>query len=211
VTKARIVITAGPTYEPIDPVRGITNLSTGLMGYELARAAVKKGHKVTLISGPTWLVPPERARVLKVTTAGEMAKAVRSAVKSADCLIMAAAVADFRVKTARDKKIKRSGPVSLDLVKNIDILRSVKGVKLKVKVGFALETDNCLKNARKKLEAKGLDMIVMNRAGRGHAPFGDGKKEFVLIPRDGRPERLRDMTKNRAASAIIDAVEEYLT
>lgn len=205
----RIIITAGPTQEFIDPVRVITNLSTGTFGYALAEEAVKRGFKVILISGPVNLTPPEKAVFVPVTTAAEMLKAVRKETDNADCLIMAAAVSDFRVKKAGKNKIKKRNSLTLELTGNTDILASVKDKEL-FRVGFALESEKFLENAKKKLIEKNLDVIVMNKAGKGRFPFGDGRKEFTIIEKNGKMTRLDGKTKKEASAVILDIVKNKM-
>jgi len=210
VKRAHFVITAGPTYEPIDSVRSITNRSTGIMGYAVAEQALKRGYRVTLISGPTGIEPPSGSTYVGVETAAGMHKAVRKALKKAHCLIMTAAVADYRVERVRAGKIKKSGKIIIRLVPTVDILRAVKHVRLPVKVGFALESKDLKKNARKKLVTKGLDLIVANKVTRSHSPFGAGKKKFVLITRTGITRSLNNVTKAQAARAILDTVKTLM-
>ena len=205
--KLHFVITAGPTAEPIDPVRIITNRSTGIMGYEIALEALKRKHRVTLISGPVCLEAPKKAKVIHVETAAQMKKAVDKAVKGADCLIMAAAVADFRVEKAFEKKIKKKKELILKLKQNPDILGSVKKGTLKAKVGFALETDGLVRNAEKKMAAKGLDMVIANKVCYNNDPFGNGKKGFTVILKGGKRVFLNNLSKRQAACAILDTLK----
>jgi phosphopantothenoylcysteine decarboxylase/phosphopantothenate--cysteine ligase len=164
-TKLNILITAGGTREYIDPVRFIANASTGQMGYAMARAAIKAGHRVTLITAPTSLRPPKEATVIDVVTSDEMFKAVKAAFAKCDCLIMAAAVSDYKPATSSKTKIKKGRTVmSLELKPTTDILKWAGRNKRKGQmiVGFALEDTDILKNAEKKLKSKKLDMIVAN-------------------------------------------------
>jgi phosphopantothenoylcysteine decarboxylase / phosphopantothenate---cysteine ligase len=158
-----ILITAGPTREPIDPVRFIGNRSSGKMGYALAEQALKMGARVVLVSGPVALKAPEGAEVLPVETAEQMRAAVMARLDKATIVIKAAAVADFKVKNISEQKLKRKGPMSLDLEPNADIAAEI-GAKRKgqLLIGFAAETENALENARKKLASKGFDAIVLN-------------------------------------------------
>jgi len=160
----RLLVTAGPTREYIDTVRFISNASSGKMGYALARAALKAGCSVTLITGPTSLRPPAEARVINIETAVEMSEAVKKHFKSCDCLIMAAAVADYSpVRTSKTKIKKTNQPLTIKLKPTTDILKwAGKNKKHQFLVGFALEDKNIRPNAEKKLREKNLDMIIAN-------------------------------------------------
>lgn len=206
----RTLVTAGPTAEPIDPVRVISNRSSGVMGYEIARAAKKRGHRVSLVSGPVFLEAPEGVKLTKIETARELKGKVESGLKKADVLIMASAVSDFRPAFFSKAKIKSAKPRTVKLVKNRDILGSLskQARKNKVIVGFALETESLLKNASKKLKDKKMDLVVANEAGRGNAPFGEGKKTVYILDKAGTVKKLKNMTKSRIAGAILDRVEE---
>jgi phosphopantothenoylcysteine decarboxylase/phosphopantothenate--cysteine ligase len=205
--RCSIVITAGPTREKIDPVRFISNYSTGMFGYEIAKEAARRGCKVTLVSGPTCLESPAGIRTVRVESAAEMEQAVRQALKGACCLIMAAAVSDWRVKRVSDRKLKRgSGRATLQLVENQDILAAIgrerrKGLFL---AGFALETEAAEKNALKKMRAKRLDMIVANAVGAKISPFGDNKINIMILDRLGGKAIVRGATKRQAAKIILD-------
>jgi len=207
VKKQRIVVTAGPTYEPIDAVRVITNLSTGLMGYEIAKEAKRRGFSVTLITGPTSLTPPKGTKTVRVMTAGEMYKETRSASKNADCLIMAAAVADFKVAHKIEGKIKKQKELILKLSQNIDILKNIPRGRLKAKVGFALESSDLIGNARRKMIDKKLDLIVANKIGGKARPFGKGNKDFILLQPGKRPAYFKNKPKERIARAILDTLK----
>jgi len=210
VIPLRIIITAGPTIEPIDPVRFLSNRSTGYMGYELARCARKRKHRVILISGPTCLKRPAGVRFTPVETASEMQKAVRKEIRKADALVMASAVADFRPSALSKKKIKSAkGPI-MKLVKNQDILKSLnkKDRKGRVIAGFALETGNLLKNAVRKLKEKSLDFIVANKASGGKTPFGKGLKTAYIIKGPNHIQKLERINKTGISRAILDTVEE---
>ena len=172
---SKILVTAGPTREKLDSIRFISNFSTGKMGYELARAARRRGYKVTLISGPTHLIPPQGINFIKVEDAAQMYKAVKRNLKSADCLFMASAVSDWRPQSRAKGKLKKGSKraISLKLVRNPDILGSVGRVKGgKILAGFALESDALTKNARLKLKEKNLDLIAANKVGK-RSPFGE--------------------------------------
>src|SRR5262249_41150490 len=158
-----VVVTAGPTREPIDPVRYLGNRSSGKMGYAVAEAAIRRGAKVILISGPTALKAPADVEFVPVQTARQMHDAVMSALDRSTIVIKAAAVADFTPRHAAEQKIKRKGSITLELEPTPDILAEVGARKgPRIVVGFAAETHNTLENARKKLESKSLDAIVLN-------------------------------------------------
>jgi phosphopantothenoylcysteine decarboxylase/phosphopantothenate--cysteine ligase len=197
-----VVVTAGGTAEPIDPVRYIGNRSSGRMGYALAQAAIDAGARVTLISGPSSLTPPATVEFVPIDTAAEMASAVNDAIADADALIMAAAVADFRPRQAHDRKLKKGStdePSVIELERTTDILATTNRPGL-VKIGFAAETDHLLDNARQKLEAKGLAMIVANDA---VATIGSTESTAILLTPEGSPERLPHQDKTDVAEAII--------
>jgi len=210
VKKSHLVITAGPTIEPIDPVRVITNRSTGLMGYEIAKEALRRNYKVTLITGPTDIVPPRKAKVIPVKTARDMKKAVLEETKNANAIIMAAAVSDFRVKKRHLEKVKKDKTIKLDLVKNPDILKAITRRNIKAKIGFALESSQLLKNARKKLRDKNMTLIVANKVGKKSTPFGEGKKDFIILEKGKKPIYFKDSTKKRIAGAILGAMKKHI-
>ncbi|OGO07582.1 MAG: phosphopantothenoylcysteine decarboxylase [Chloroflexi bacterium RBG_13_57_8] len=202
-----IVVTAGGTREPIDPVRHIGNRSSGKMGYALAEAARERGAEVTLISASVALPDPAGVGIVKVTTAAEMKKAVAGAVKKADALLMAAAVADYRPEAAARAKIKKEtkADLTLKLVKTPDILSEVKGTF--IKVGFAAESENLVVNAKKKLTAKGLDMVVANDITAPDAGFDVDTNRVVIIDKKGKAEELPLMSKREAADRVLDKVK----
>jgi len=205
-----IVVTAGGTQEPIDPVRCVTNRSSGKMGYALAEAARDRGADVTLITTPTALRAPAAMEVVNVMTALEMADATREAVKSADALIMAAAVADFRPSVAaKDKIRKRNGALSLTLEPTVDILGTVKGEF--VRVGFAAESSHLRKNAEAKLREKDLDFIVANDISASDSGFGSDNNRVTILDRTGQAEELPLMPKREVAERILDRVVALLT
>jgi len=202
----RVVVTAGGTQEPIDPVRYISNRSSGKMGYALAEAARDRGAEVTLISAPSALAGPAGVRMVPVRTAVEMRDAVVAAVKQADVLIMAAAVADYRPKNVAGKKIKKSGSgLVLELVPTPDILSEVKGNF--IKVGFAAESEDTIANARKKLAQKALDMIVANDISRADSGFNVDNNQVTIIDRGGGVQELPLMAKREVAESVLDRVE----
>ena len=184
-----IVVTAGGTQEPIDPVRYISNRSSGKMGYALAEAARDRGAKVTLVTAPTSLPEPVGVDVIKVGTAQEMYQAVENVTPQADALIMAAAVADYRpTKVAKDKIKKGKAGLTLELECTPDILGSVKGNF--IKVGFAAESSNLVENAREKLKQKGLDLIVANDITASDSGFGTDTNRVTIIDRKGKIDSL---------------------
>jgi phosphopantothenoylcysteine decarboxylase/phosphopantothenate--cysteine ligase len=202
----RIVVTAGGTREPIDPVRHIGNRSSGKMGYALAEAARDRGAEVTLITAPASLNEPSGVEVIKVKTAAEMKEAVVGAVKKADALLMAAAVADYQPEIIARYKIKKEAAqnLTLKLVKTPDILSEVKGKF--IKVGFAAESENLVANAKKKLKAKQLDLIVANDITKDDSGFDVDTNRVTLIDKKGKTEELPLMSKREAAEKILDRV-----
>jgi phosphopantothenoylcysteine decarboxylase/phosphopantothenate--cysteine ligase len=204
-----IVVTAGGTREPVDPVRYIGNRSSGRMGYALAEAARDRGAEVKLITTATCLPETVGMQVLSVDTASEMKKAVDDAVKGADALIMAAAVADYQPKHRAKSKIKKEAPgLNLELVKTPDILAEVKGDF--VKVGFAAETEELIANATRKLRQKGLDLIVANDITDKDSGFGADTNKVTIIDKSGKVEELPLMSKREVADRILDRVAAIL-
>jgi phosphopantothenoylcysteine decarboxylase/phosphopantothenate--cysteine ligase len=208
-SRERVVVTAGPTSEPIDPVRTITNRSSGKMGYALAAAARRRGAAVTLISGPTRLKPPPGVEVVPVETAGEMRRAVLERIEKATLFIMAAAVADFRPKSVPPGKIKKgSAPLALELVPTEDILTEVTGRREDLfVVGFAAETDRVVQHASDKLKAKRLDLIVANDVSIPGIGFGADENEVTLIDRRGGVTPVPRLPKSTVADRILDRVD----
>jgi len=204
----KILITAGPTEEPLDPVRFITNLSSGKMGYALAIAARRRGAIVTLISGPTILSVPPVEKIIKVRTAREMYKAVLNNYKKAEIIIKAAAVADYCPKVLATEKIKKDGEIlSLELKRNPDIIAEIGRNKgNRVLVGFAMETENLLANAQEKLKKKNMDLIVANNLKEAGAGFRTDTNIITIIDGTGKAESLKKMTKIEAAEEIFDRV-----
>lgn len=201
----RILVTAGPTREKIDPVRYISNYSTGIFGYEIASAARKRGLSVILVSGPTALKAPAGVRVVPVESAGDMRAAVLKFIKSVDCIIMSAAVADWRPKYCARRKIKKGGARNIELIENPDILSEVGRLKKgRALVGFALETENLERNALKKLKDKNLDIIIANRLTSKKAIFGDNMLDVVMIDRFGNRTRIFNKSKAKLAKIILD-------
>ncbi|MFC1918487.1 bifunctional phosphopantothenoylcysteine decarboxylase/phosphopantothenate--cysteine ligase CoaBC [Chloroflexota bacterium] len=198
-----IVVTAGGTQEAIDPVRYISNRSSGKMGYAVAEAARDRGAGVRLVTAPTFLPDPAGIEVIHVETAVKMKKAVTEATAQADALIMAAAVADYRPKSAARGKIKKDAAgLTLELVKTPDILAEAKGSFLKI--GFAAETEDVVENARKKLKSKEIDIIVANDVTSPDSGFGVDTNRVTLIDRNGKEESLPLMSKREVADKILD-------
>lgn len=200
-----VVVTAGGTQEPLDPVRYIGNRSSGKMGFALAEAARDCGARVVLIQAATTAPPPLGMTTVSVTTAAEMQAAVNEHTAQADALIMAGAVADYRPETARSQKTKRTGdPLAIRLVENEDILASVP--RTLVKVGFAAETDDVLRNAEKKLTSKGADLIFANDVSRPDSGFGADTNQVVVLSNARPPEPLPLMAKSEVAAVILERV-----
>jgi phosphopantothenoylcysteine decarboxylase/phosphopantothenate--cysteine ligase len=203
----RVVVTAGPTREPIDPVRYISNRSSGRMGYALAAAAARRGAHVTLVSGPTALTPPAVAVLVPVQTAEEMREAVLHHAGRASIVIKAAAVADYRVQRPADQKIKGKRDLTLELTPNPDILAEVAArAGGAFVVGFAAETHDVAANARAKLEAKGIDLLVANDVSRRDIGFDAEDNEVLLVDRWDGSRALPRMPKAAVADAILDAI-----
>jgi phosphopantothenoylcysteine decarboxylase/phosphopantothenate--cysteine ligase len=210
-----LLVTAGPTYEPIDPVRYVGNYSSGKMGFAIANAAALRGATVTLVSGPVNLRTPRNARRVEVSTALEMQKAVEAAFPSVDAVIMAAAVADYAPEQVAQQKIKREGQddemLTLRLRKNPDILKGLaQRKKNQVLVGFALETENGAENARKKLQAKCLDLIVLNNPTEEGSGFGSDSNVVTIISAKGESRRLPKLSKFDVANEILNYVAPLL-
>jgi phosphopantothenoylcysteine decarboxylase/phosphopantothenate--cysteine ligase len=207
----RVVVTAGPTREHLDPVRVITNPSSGRMGYALAEAARERGANVVLVSGPTELTPPGGVETRRVETTDEMRQAVQSAMKDAAALFMAAAPADFKPKVdAKMKRPRAEGAMTLELEVTPDILRSLKRPPGCVVVGFALETGDGLARARGKLQDKALDFVVLNDALEPGAGFEVPTNRVTVLGKGGRRVDLPLLPKRDVAERILDVVEEAL-
>ena len=204
-----IVITAGGTQEPIDPVRYISTRSSGKMGYALAESARDRGAKVTLITAPASIPKPAGVDVIKVGTAQEMRQAVENVTSQADALIMAAAVADYRPKSTAKEKIKKGDAgLTLEMECTPDILGIVKGNF--IKVGFAAESSKLVENAREKLKQKGLDFIVANDITDSDSGFGVDTNRVTIIDREGRIDSLPLMPKREVAERVLDRVAALL-
>jgi phosphopantothenoylcysteine decarboxylase/phosphopantothenate--cysteine ligase len=212
-----VVVTAGGTQEPLDPVRVLANRSSGKQGFALAQAALDRGAEVVLISGPSVLPTPVGAQRIDVQTAAEMHKATLDAARKADALIMAAAVSDFRPASASADKIKRGrDSLTLTLEPTDDILRSVaegrsKAGRPKVVVGFAAESQDLVANASAKLKAKGLSLIVANDITAPEAGFGVDSNRVTLIESGGAAKALPVMSKIEVAEIVLDRVVQLLT
>lgn len=208
----RIVITAGPTHEPVDPVRYLSNASSGKMGYAIAAAAAAHGAHVTLVSGPVSLPEPAGVGVIHVTTAAQMLEATQDAFATADAAILAAAVSDYRPEQAADHKLKKAAePIdNIALAENPDILATLSQSRgSRVVIGFAAETDNVLENARKKLATKGCDLIVANDVSRNDSTFGSDTNRVTLVGPHDETE-LDCMPKEQVAEKIIERLHDLL-
>ena len=201
-----VLITAGPTREKIDPVRYLTNRSSGRMGYALAEAALRRGAHVMLVSGPTSLTPPGAAQLISIESAEQMRQAVIGLLPQATIVIKTAAISDYRPKRAAAQKIRRIGPISLELEPTADILAEVARSKgSRTVVGFAAETENALENARKKLVAKGLDAIVVNDVSREGIGFDSDRNAVTIITNEEVVE-VPETTKWEVAQRVLDQV-----
>ncbi len=211
LTGKRIIVTAGGTQEPIDPVRYISNRSSGKMGYALAEAARDRGAEVTLITAPTALPKPAGIETINIETASEMKEAVAKACTKADALIMAAAVADYQTKSASAQKIKKeeTADLTLELVKTPDIISEAKGDF--IKIGFAAESENLIANAKEKLTKKRLDLIVANDITAADSGFAVDTNKVTLIDKKGRVEDLPLMSKREVADKVLDRVVGLLS
>jgi phosphopantothenoylcysteine decarboxylase/phosphopantothenate--cysteine ligase len=203
-----VLVTAGPTQEPLDSVRFLSNPSSGKMGYAIAQAAQERGAEVILVSGPTSLTPPRGVQFRQIRTAMEMHAAVFKAFEKVDVVIKAAAVSDYRPKQAVPYKIKKTDEAQVvELVRNPDILAELGQHKGKrVLVGFAAETEDLLTNAHKKVQAKNLDMIVANDVGQPEVGFGSDDNKVLILHADGQIEDLPQMSKHQLAHEILGRV-----
>jgi len=202
-----LLITAGPTREYVDPVRYISNRSSGKMGYALAEAALRRGAHVILITGPVRLKPPGAAEVVKVETAGQMREAVMGNLRRATIAIKTAAVADYKPKQVANEKLKRKGPITMELEPTADILAEIARVRQnQVLVGFAAETSNVLEHAKDKLERKQLDMIVANDVSKTAIGFDSDRNAVTILTRDGQAIEVAETTKWEVAHRVLDEV-----
>ena len=207
----KILITAGPTREPIDPVRYLSNRSSGKMGYAIAAAACAAGHEVMLVSGPVALTPPTGVQTIQVVTSDEMFDAVHSRVAWADVCVLCAAVADFRPATVAPLKIKKGERESftLELIPTRDILFSLRGRDQPIVVGFAAETDSVLENAQRKLHAKGCALLIVNDVSRTDVGFESEENELTLLFANGDERVLHRANKNVLACALVEIFEDF--
>lgn len=201
-----VLVTAGPTREKIDPVRYLTNRSSGRMGYAIAEAAQRRGARVLLVTGPVAIAPPSGVEVTRVETAEEMREAALRFLPESNVVIMTAAVADYRSKEQAGQKIKRKGAMTLELEPTSDILAELVRKKTsQVVIGFAAETENVLENARKKLVSKALDAIVVNDVSREGIGF-DSERNAVTIISHSEVVEVPEMSKREVAQRVLDAV-----
>ncbi len=206
LVRETILVTAGPTREKVDPVRYLTNRSSGRMGYALAEAASRRGARVLLVSGPTALTPPGAAEVTQIESAEQMRQAVLKLLPEATIVIKTAAVSDYRPKSTASQKIKRTGPMSLELEPTVDILAEIVRHKdSQIVVGFAAETQNALENARKKLASKSLDAIVVNDVSREGIGFDSDRNAVTIITHDSVVD-VAETTKWEVAQRVLDEV-----
>lgn len=212
----RVLVTAGGTQEPLDPVRVLTNRSSGKQGYALAQAALDAGAQVTLVTTPTSLTAPVGAEIVRVETAGQMLEAVLKEFPACDALVMAAAVADFRPRNVAENKIKKEGGIpQVELEATEDILKAVAGLRggskrKQVVAGFAAESQSLLENAANKLQSKKLDLIAANDISAEDAGFSVETNRITLLFADGRRESLSLMSKNEAAEIIVERIAALL-
>jgi phosphopantothenoylcysteine decarboxylase / phosphopantothenate---cysteine ligase len=208
----KVLVTAGPTREKLDPVRFFSNRSTGKMGYAIAEAAARFGAEVTLISGPTELEAPANVKTVRVESAQEMYEAVMERFPQVDIVIKAAAVADYRPKRVFDKKIKKQpGDYVIEMERTIDILKTLGEQKTsQILVGFAAETDHVEEYARQKLESKRLDMVVANNVSKEGAGFASDTNIVTIFKRDGSVRSLPLMSKKQAAEEILIEIHQYI-
>lgn len=210
----KFVITAGPTVESIDPVRYLTNHSSGKMGYELAIEATKRGGEVTLISGPTSLEIPKVKNFIRISSTEEMFKAVKENFQETDVLIKAAAPADFKPKITSDQKIKKEdneNGLSIELIGNPDIAKTMGSLKThQFIIGFAAESENEIENGKKKIKAKNFDMIVINNITAKGAGFKSDTNKVVIIDKNEKFEDIEMMTKTELANVILDKVRDKI-
>jgi len=207
----KIVVSAGPTREAIDPVRYIGNHSSGKMGYAIAREAARRGASVTLVSGPVGLETPRHVKRVDVVSADDMLTALKKETKTCDALVMSAAVADYApVRAAKLKLKKNDSELAVELRRTPDILAAISGSKTRprVVVGFALETDNGEANARTKLKNKSLDLVVLNEYTSKNPVFGSDRNTVTLIPRSGKATRYGPRPKTEVAAIVLDAVRD---
>lgn len=203
----RIVVTAGPTREYIDDVRFISNPSSGKMGYEVAAEAARRGHSVCLLSGPVCRKAPAGVRILHFESVDDLMRLAGQAVAEADCLVMAAAVGDYKPARRIAGKHKKAQRLELELVATTDVMASLAEAKgRRIFVGFAVESENVLSNALRKIESKGMDLLVLN----GPESFGAETADFSLVLQDGSVEGLGVVSKAEVAGRLLDEAEALL-
>ncbi|NQU44146.1 bifunctional phosphopantothenoylcysteine decarboxylase/phosphopantothenate--cysteine ligase CoaBC [bacterium] len=213
LTGKRVLVTAGPTIEPIDPVRHLSNPSSGRMGYAVAREAARRGAEVTLVTGPTSIqTPGEMTEIVRVRTACEMNDAVQSRLADQDICVFCAAVSDFAPESAAGAKIKKESSgqsIELKLVRTPDVAKEANKSRQPGQffVGFAAETDNLVRNAREKMESKGFDVVVANEVSESNPAFAAEENEAILIGRGGNQEQIERSGKTEVARKIWDFVE----
>jgi len=202
----RILITAGPTREFLDPVRYLSNRSTGTLGYAVAAAAQRRGHDVTLVTGPVSLAPPAGVRVVRIVSAAELARETLAVLPGADAVVMTAAVADYTPANVSQHKLKKTGqPISLTFVPTADVLAEIGRRKRpgQVVMGFSLETEDGPAEARRKLVAKNCDFMVLNSP----SNFGDVPVNVTVLSRGGDPAELNNLPKSELAERLLDLLE----
>lgn len=207
----KVLVTAGPTREAIDPVRFVSNRSSGKMGYAVAAAAARAGHEVCLVSGPVALEPPRGVDVVRATTAADMLAAVKRRVRGCDLLVMAAAVADWRPKHPARRKLKKSdGPPRIEWEATPDILKALAPLKKKSQVfcGFAAETHGLAREARRKLREKNLDAIAANDVSKKDRGFESDRNALAIYFDDGRAVRVALASKTKCAERLLDVLME---
>jgi phosphopantothenoylcysteine decarboxylase/phosphopantothenate--cysteine ligase len=204
----KFVVTAGPTREPIDPVRFLSNRSSGKMGYAIAEAAIEAGHEVVLISGPVNLPAPQNARVVSINTSDEMHEAVQNAVRNCDVFVMCAAVADYKpAKYSPQKLKKKSVALSLDLVPTRDILAAIaKQDRSFLVIGFAAETENLAANAQKKLREKNCDAIVANDVSNSDYGMESAENEVAIFFQNGETRKISRAPKKNIARELVKII-----
>ncbi|MDQ2867542.1 MAG: hypothetical protein M3R59_03890 [Verrucomicrobiota bacterium] len=205
----KFVVTAGPTREAIDPVRYLSNRSSGKMGYALAAAALAQGHRVTLISGPVCLTPPEGATLVHALTADAMFDAVHAATRACDVLVMCAAIADFKAAQIASSKIKKqNAPASLALAPTRDILSSLPRARNYFVAGFAAETNDLAQNAQEKLARKHCDMLIANDVSDDAIGFESDENAVTIFFRDGKTREIARLSKKNLACELVKIISE---
>jgi phosphopantothenoylcysteine decarboxylase / phosphopantothenate---cysteine ligase len=204
----KVLVSAGPTLSPIDPVRFITNRSSGKMGYAIAEEASKRGAEVILVTGPTNLEPPFGVKVINVITNEEMKNAILNNFNDSDIIVKAAAVADYKIKKYSSEKIKKAeGNLSLSFERDNDILKILGEIKTnQILIGFAAESNKIVENAKRKIIAKNLDYIIANDITSADAGFGSDNNRVVIISKNGEEIYLEKMSKKEVASKIFETI-----